>query len=312
MALFEGKTPAERNKTIAALVLGGLAVLFMGRMLLGGGANKSAATARATPTPSKRAAAPAGALNSVEPDPTLVPPTPIVYNPLAPGGAEAGRNIFAYYVKPVATPKPTGEATPPPATPTPTPPLVLASLSPQSVYARTGDFPLQITGDKFTPAVRIYIDGQEIPTEFKSAQQLSANVPAAVIIAPGGRQAQVRTPDNQLYSNTATLNIMQPPAPTLTFVGFIGRPGYKNETAVLKNQKSELVSVKVNDLVEGRFRVTNISDRSVELTDKDLKIKHTLPYVEGRAAGSIGAPPTGPRPGQPPPKAEEEEGDEEP
>ena len=103
---------------------------------------------------------------------------------------------------------------------------------------------------------------------------------------------------------------MQPPAPTMTFVGFIGRPGYKNETGVLKNQKNELVSVKLNDLVEGRYRVTSISERSIELTDKDLKIKHTLPYVEGGRTGAT----TTPRnvPPQQPPKTDEDEGEIEP
>lgn len=311
MGLFEGKTPAERNKTIAALVLGVLALLFVGRMLFGGDTKKSPATAKTTPTP--RRTAPANALPNSAPDPTLVPPTPVVYNPLSPGGAEAGRNIFAYYVKPTPAPKPTVEAVIPPPTPTPTPPLLLAGLSTQSVYARTGEFSLEISGDKFTPETRIYMDGQELPTQFNSPQQLSATVPASSIASPGGRQLQVRTPDNQLYSNTATLNVMQPPAPTMTFVGFIGRSGYKNETGVLKNQKNELVSVKVNDLVEGRFRVTNISERTIELTDKDLKIKHTLPYVEGRSTGSNNPPTRYTPPPQPPPKSEEEpEGDEEP
>jgi hypothetical protein len=311
MALFEGKTPAERNKMIAAAVLGLLAIVFMWRMLFGGTTKKTPTNAKATASPARGASAPraGGALaGTPEPDPSLIPPTKVVYTRVDPGSADAGRNIFAFYVKPQPTPKPSVEDVPP-ATPTPTPPLLIASLSTQSVFARTGDFQLQVSGDKFTPAVRIYIDGQELQTQVSSGQQVSTTVPAAIISSPGARQVQVRTPDGQLYSNTATLNVMQPPAPTMTFVGFIGRPGYKNETAVLKNQKNELMSVKLNDLVEGRFRVTNISDRMVELTDKDLKVKHTLPYVEGARAG---ANPPGYRPPQPPPKTDDEEGDEEP
>ena len=309
MALFDGKTPAERNKTIAAVVLGVIALVFMARMLFGGDTKKSTGGARTSPTPRSTASQTSG-FNADKPNMELVPPTPINYNPLSPGGAEAGRNIFAYYVKPVAPAKPSVAPSIAPATPTPTPPLLLGSLSTQNVYARTGDFALQVSGDKFTPGVRVYIDGQELPTQFTSAQQISTTVPASAIAAPGGRQVQVRTPDNQLYSNTATLNVMQPPVPTMTFVGYIGRPGNKSDTAVLKNQKNELVSVKIDDLVDTRFRVTNISERSVELTDKDLKIKHTLPYVEGRA----GANPPSSRlnqPPQPPPKSDEE-GDEEP
>jgi len=55
------------------------------------------------------------------------------------------RNIFVFYEPPKVIP--TIPVTPTP-TPTPTPPVLLASLSPASVFARTADFNLEITGDK--------------------------------------------------------------------------------------------------------------------------------------------------------------------
>ena len=63
------------------------------------------------------------------------------------------------------------------------------------------------------------------------------------------------------------------------------------------------------DIVEGRFRVAEVSERAVDLVDKDLNIRHTLPYVEARTTG-----PTGRVPGsiQPPPPPKPDDGDEEP
>jgi hypothetical protein len=182
--------------------------------------------------------------------------------------------------------------------------VLLASLSPPNVYAQTGEFALKLSGDKFTPAVRVYVDGQEVPTQFGGMQQLTATVPSSLITAPGNRQIAVRTPDGALYSNQATLNVMQPPVPSYTYIGFISRPR-SSETAVLKDPKNELLSVQKNDVVGGRFQVMGITARSVELQDKDLKIKHTLPYVAGAAGGPV--PRGGAIPPPPPPDGDDDE-----
>jgi hypothetical protein len=298
MALFEGKTPAERNKMIAAIAMPLLALIFLYNMF--SGPSKPSA-ASSSPTPAvKRSPGAAGrqaaAAQANAGDELASRMTPISCCP-QPYGGEPGRNIFAFYVKPAA-PVSVNVPTPPPATPAPTPPYVLAALTPQSVFARTAAFTLQLTGDKFGPAARAYLDGQELPTQYKSMQQLSANVPATLISSPGQRSVVVRTPDGQLYSNQATLNVMQPPAPTYTYVGFLKRQ--RANTAVLKDAKGELYSVRQGDLVEGRFRVNDITERGVEVVDKDLNIKHTMPFVDarglpgsapGRAPGSIQPPP---------------------
>jgi hypothetical protein len=312
MALFEGKTPAERNKMIAAIALPLLAFIFVARMLFTSGpaappSPPSNTNQRQTTTASRTAAAQAAAT----PEANIFDMRPIVWDRATYRGPEAGRNIFAFYVPP---PKPVPPApTEPPPTPTPPPPMLLAGLSPPNVYARTAGVKLQLTGDKFTPASRVYLDGQEQPTQYQSAQQLTATVPAAAIAAPGSRNVEVRTPDGVLFSNNATLNVMQPPAPTYTYVGLLKRQ--RSDTAVLKDQKGELYSVRPGDLVEGRFRVTAISERSVEVVDKDLNIKHMMAYVQtpgiggpgGRVPGSIQPPP-------PPPDEEPkgDAGDEEP
>jgi len=305
MALFEGKTPAERNKLIAAIVLPLLALIFVIRMLSGSSRpsgpppkptpkGKASPVARGPQSP----ASPAGDGSQAETGDELVSQmTEVVCCPQPYSGGEAGRNIFAFYVKPVAPAGPAVLATPEP-TPPPPPPITLAGLAPQSVFARTAGFTLQLNGDKFGPANRVYVDGQEVPTQYRSMQQLTANIPASLIANPGQRNILVRTPDGRLYSNPSTLNVMQPPAPTYTFVGFLKRQ--RANTAVVKDGKGELHSVRQGDLVEGRFRVTEISERSIEVVDKDLNIKHTMPFVDarglpgqvpGRAPGSIQPPP---------------------
>lgn len=311
MALFEGKTPAERNKTIAALVLGGLALLLVVRMLSSGSSNTNKAQtnakgrqtgARTTRTPLPNPAA------TNEPDPSLVVPTPININFTQPAVPAPGRNIFAFYVPPPPTVKPSPTITLLPPTPEPTPPLLLAGLSPSNVMARTGEFTLQVSGDKFTPQSRVYIDGQETPTRFSGAQQLSAEVPATLITVAGTRRVEVRTPDGVLFSNPSTLNVAQPPAPSYTFVGVLVKPG-GNDVAILKDPKGDLLNVQRGDLLGGRFRVTSISPRTVEFTDAQLKIKHTLSFVvAGATASGFNAPP------RPTPAREDDEpaGDAEP
>ena len=300
MALFEGKTPAERNKMIAAIVLPALAFLFVLRMLFGGSdpprpAPRNANTkARPSPTRGGNAAqddeAAAAEAYQLMREVRFVRPEF--------GGGEAGRNIFAFYVRPVPTPGAAVVVPPtPPPTPTPTPPILLASLTPQSVFAGTGGFTLQLAGDKFDPAARVYLDNQEMPTQYRSTQQLSATVPATAISGQGQRQVVVRTPDGQFYSNPQVLNIMQPPQPTYTYVGLLKHP--KHNTAVLKDQRGELYSVREGDLVEGRFRVVSINEKTVQLVDKDLNVKHSMAFIESRNSN----PQTGRVPGsvQPPP-----------
>lgn len=303
MALLEGKTPAERNKTIAAIVLGGIALIAISYTLFGGSSapakktttansNSPRATASATPRP------PVGT--------TAAPPEvvdteflrPVVYTTSPPSVPEAGRNIFAYYEPPPPAPKPSPTAPVLPPTPTPTPPnVMLASVSPVNVYAGTGDFTLEVSGDKFTPAVRIEVNGTQLPTRFVNAQQLSAKVSGSLISFEGPRQIGVRSPDGQLFSNTATLNVQAPPKPNYIFVGLLAKPS-SNDTALLKdrNSRSDLLSVQRGDLLGGRFRVTSISEREVALIDVNLKIKHSLPLTtDNNGSGST----PGTQPGQP-------------
>src|SRR6267142_4369383 len=273
------RNPTERNKLILAAVLGLVALLFLWWTFfgLGSSSNKVASTSGRQPTPSpsnrgtttQTSAQPTGNTTELNLDDLRQ----VIYRPPA-SAPEAGRNIFVYYEP---TPPVVRVSVTPTPTPTPTPPVLLASISPPNVYAKTADFTLEITGDKFTPQLRVVIDNtNELPTRYIGPQQISARVPAAVIANPGGRQVMLRSADGKLYSNTSTLSVAEAPKPNYSYIGILGTV-HHIDTAILqdKNNKDTL-NVQRGDLLGGRFRVTSISEKEVVLIDSNLKIKHTL------------------------------------
>jgi hypothetical protein len=293
MAFLEGKTPKERRNLILAVALGSVAVLgILYNFVLSGsktvkrtGGTTTTATGRATTSASPTAATTAAP--NIEDIRQYQAPSPIVYERVSFGDPVPGRNIFAYYVPPVrpvntavATNSPVITETPTP-TPVPSPPIFVAGVAPSSVYARTGDFALEVAGDKFTPESRVFLNGAEVPTTFENPQRLRAQISSAVISSEGGRSVLVRTPDGSLFSNVVNLNVLPPPAPPFTYVGLLGKRNNK-DTAVLKNRTNELLSVQRDDVVGGRFRLTAITEQSVELTDTELRVKHSLPFLEAR------------------------------
>lgn len=286
MSATEGtQSTHERKKLIAAIALGALAIFMVARAFISPTPNRGSSTRRPVNTAARAPQTTPTSPSEVREDP-LVPPQPIRYTWPEPTGVAVGRNIFAYYAPPATNraggSQPSGANSPAP-TPTPPPPLILASLSPPSVYARTGEFTLEAFGDKFTPQTRIVIGGNELPTRFISAQQLATTVPAALVASEGPRQVIVRTPDGKLFSNTLVLNVAPPPTPPFNYIGLIGGRRY-NDTAVLQHRENrEVIKVQRGDTVGGRFRVTSISERAVELTDTQLGVKHLLRYEETRA-----------------------------
>jgi hypothetical protein len=292
MASPEETPKSERKKMIAAIALG-VAALFTLWYAFFGSSPKTTTTTQTTTvknanngtlaprSPSSSATGDGSAsltpVTMREEAPPL-PPSPIPLEDTPPPAVpEASRNIFAFYVPPPPTPKPV--APPPTPTPTPPPPLTVSSVSPAQVFARTSDFKLDVSGDKFTPQTRVYIDGRELETRYISPQQLSATVPASVIAYEGARQIVVRTPDGTIYSNATALSVAAPPAPNYTYVGLVGGQRY-NDTAILKDKSTKnLINVQRGEPVGGRFRVQSISQREVVLIDTNLRIKHTLPLI---------------------------------
>lgn len=276
--------PGEKRKLIWAAILGLVALVILWWALFGfGGSSGSSTTASrptATPTPVRQRPGPQRPPEAVSQDVLdMARFAPIEYHPSSYSAPEARRNIFAYYVPP---PKPSPVVQEPVPSPTPPPPLLLASMSPSNVYARSGDFKLEISGDKFTPAVKIFFDGRELPTTYTGPQQVSANVSASMIAAPGSHSIMVRTPDNSLYSNTAALSVAAPPTPNFLYVGIISPHSRVYDTAIVQDRNNKnIMNVHRGDVIGGRFRVTSISDKELVMMDTTLKIKHTLAMSEG-------------------------------
>ena len=290
--------PGEKRKLIWAAILGLVAVVFLWWALIGFGGSRNSNTpvrASATPTPASRTppTGPSRPAQLAAPEVVdIARLSPISYQPSSYSAPEAKRNIFAYYVPP---PPPVKASPEPTQAPTPPPPLLLASVSPANVYARSADFKLDVAGDKFTPATKIYFEGRELQTTYISPQQLSANVAAAMIGAPGTRNIVVRTPDSSLYSNPAMLSVAAPPTPNYLYVGIISPTRRVEDTALVQDKSNKtILNVHRGDVLSGRFRVTSISEKELVMMDTNLKIKHTLAMTEGEKG--FGNPLTRPTP----------------
>jgi|ERR1043166_336180 hypothetical protein len=276
MQVGDLRNPTERNKLILAAGLGLVALLFLWWTLFGfGGSNKTPPRVASQPTPGASPATTTKPQNPTAVDLQGVNANDlraIVYRPPA-SAPEAGRNIFAYYEPPKIIVQISPTPTP---TPTPTPPVLLASVSPANVFARTGDFTLEVSGDKITPQLRVVVDNNELPARYINPQQLSATIPATLIANPGTRQIMLRSSDGKLYSNAASLNVSAPPTPNYSYIGIIGTVRHI-DTAILQDKSNkDTLNVQRGDLLGGRFRVTSISEKEVVVVDSTLKIKHTI------------------------------------
>lgn len=285
--------PGEKKKLILAGVLGLGAILVLWWALFGFGSNTRPPTrtsATATPQPRNTQSAPRPQTPAPAPDvQSLANFTPVEYEQSSYNAPEPKRNIFSYYEPPPPAVKVSETPTP---TPAPPPPILLATVSPSNVYARTGDFKLEAAGDKFTSAMRIFVDGREMPTTYKGPQQLSTTINAALIAAPGTRSVVVRTPDNSLYSAPLAIQVAAPPVPNYNYVGIISPHNRVTDTALVQDKNNKnILTVYRGDILSGRFRVTSISDKELVLTDTSLKIKHTIAMSESdKGAGPLSRP----------------------
>lgn len=279
MEFIDLTKPGEKKKLLWAAILGLVAILFLWWTFFGfgGGSKKRPAgvagpTASPAPSPGEMRTPNSGAVADVAQF------AEIVYPGSTPNVGEPNRNIFAYYEPP---PQTAPGSTPAPATPTPTPPVLLAAVNPANVYAKTADFTLEASGDKFTPDLHIFIDNRELPTKYIGPQQLSTTVPAAFIANPGNRQVVVRNKDGRIYSLPVAMNVAAPPTPNFSYVGIVSTVP-RVDVAYLQDRSSkDILNVQRGDVVGGRFRVTSISEKEIVFVDTTLKIKHSLTMTEG-------------------------------
>ncbi len=306
MDLFKGKTPAERNKLIAAIVLGVLAFSALAFAFAPGFFRGSSTSAKVTvdsaAKPSSNNAQPApGQFRMPTQDEQLFDygTTPIAYRPGVYGAPAPGRNIFAFYEPPPPTPwspTPVIIRTPVP-TPTPTPfPYFIAAVMPQTVYAGQRSFKLEIAGEGFEPTTKIYFNQALLPTTYLGPQRLTAEVPANMIATAGGKQIIVSSLDGQKYSEQRMLNVQAPPTPNYEYVGMISRKHGNNDTAYfVEKGKTNSPGVvpqgkRLNDILGGRFRLISISDKETLFEDVNLGFKHPLKLLRTAPGGSTGAP----------------------
>lgn len=296
MKLFEGKSPSERNKIIVALVLGVLSVLALGNMIFAPFSSSKKITVTVSPT----AAATASPIRTGDTVVTALPKQDeidMVYTSIPvvvqypPGAADPGRNIFAFYEPPIPTPwSPTPYVTPKTPTPTPivtpTPPNVMLSfISRQSAYAGEKAFKLDVGGDKFTPGTYIFFNGAQLPTNYISPQQLSAEIPANFIAGAGQKTIEVRSPDGTLFSNPIYFNVQAPPLPNFQYLGVVARKRGNNDTAYIMEQGKTLPSsVRLGDSIGGRFRL--ISIKADRLLVQDTQLAFLAPYPIELVKGS--------------------------
>jgi hypothetical protein len=299
MAFVDLNNPAERNKLIAAVLLGVLALgalyFAFGRSLFG---SSTTAASKSTPTPKPSQTPGKGdfKLPTKEEQNFNDTTTEIVYRPGNSYAPDAGRNIFAFYEPPPPTPySPTPLPTPKPIappSPTPTPEFLAGFVNPQTIYAGSRAFRLEVNGDRFTPDARIYFSQTEMPTTYINAQKLVTDIAANLIAQEGPRQIIVQTPDGRRYSNQLMLTVQAPPKPQVSYVGMIGRKRFNNDTAVLiETGKSAPFSARLNDVVGGRFRLVNILPAEVVFEDVSLGFRHRIAVSkQASSTGSTGAP----------------------
>lgn len=306
MGVFEGKSQSERIKIIAAIILGTLAVISLiytfGGLLIGGKKTTVAVdvdgspTATVTPGTSQTNNTQVSIPNEEQINSDYLV-TPVIYNPNIELGGIGGRNIFAFYEPPPPTPVPPRTPTPPPTPPTPDPlpqatpfPIALTYITPQSTYAGSKTFRLEVVGDKFTPEAKIVFNGTPLQTVFVTEQKLYADVPASLISSPGFGQVRVDRFDGKNYSDQLSFNIQAPPRPTVEYIGMIARKHYNNDTAYFQKKGDEdPVAKRLNDIVDDRFKLVSISEREVELIDTRLGFRYKLPLLRPDPGSSSGS-----------------------
>lgn len=281
MKLFEGKSKEEKNKLIAAVVLGTLAVIAVGYNLLGLFSSSSTPATQVasapTPTPSNGDSAPPASRNDAETN-FEYETTEVRYSPGMYAAPPPSRNIFAVYEptpRPVSTPRPM-----PMPSPTPPPPQTIVALSPSTTYSGGKGFRIEVSGSNFNSDTKIYFNQTSLQTTFINSQRLAADVSASMVAAEGFRPVQVKTPDGKLYSNVANFNILAPPKPNFTYLGPVTRTKSNNATAYIQEQgAANPVAKRLSDVVGGRFKIINITPSQVVVEDTGLGFRHVVAIV---------------------------------
>jgi len=190
-----------------------------------------------------------------------------VVNP-QPGGGPS--NALAFTVSSGASPAPS-----------------VTSLSPSPIAAGTGPLTLTVNGANFTQGSVVRFNGQDRPTAFISGTQVTAQLTAADVAAPGTAAVTVFTPPpGGGVSNTVNLEIGNPGPSIVSLTPNSAAPGSPSFTLVVNG--SGFISGSVV-LVNGQARLTQFNSRS--------QIQAEIPAVDVSSPGTLTITVRNPQPG---------------
>lgn len=182
-------------------------------------------------------------------------------------GSEVGRNLFDYPPPPP----------PPPPTPAPPPTIVLNSVSPTSVYARTKPFEVVVRGSNFSLNMRLYLNGNPnfAQTVLVSDSEIKALVPQSAFERPGRLRFELKVPGQELsfFSRPLEITVLEPEDPNRLFkiIGHFTDPKGNPATVLAKNggnqNNPETTIAKVDDTIFNKWKVVSINKGTMELED---------------------------------------------
>jgi subtilisin family serine protease len=97
-----------------------------------------------------------------------------------------------------------------------TQPPLITSLSPDRITAGGPDFFLTVNGSGFRTGAVVLWNNAPVVTDFGSASQLNATIPASLILQPGTASVVVRNPSGELSAPAVFTITPPPPPPSLT------------------------------------------------------------------------------------------------
>jgi|SRR5436853_4158118 len=191
----------------------------------------------------------------------------------APKASEISRNIFDFKLPPP----------PPPIKQPDPPPITIQYLQPQSAIAGTPrEFTVIVFGKSFPPDAQIFMGGSAKATKRVNDSQLSTVITPAEYASPRTIPVEVKSQSDQtkLYSNQIPLMIQQSPLPPFKFVGRIGDIGVF-ELLGAGGQK-EYLRLRRGDTIQNAWKIDNITDSGVDVTDTRYDIKKRITLEERR------------------------------
>lgn len=183
------------------------------------------------------------------------------------GGSDVGRNLFDYPPPPIPPPPP------PPLPPT----IVLNSISPTNVYAKTKPFEVVVRGSNFSLNMRLYLNGNPnfAQTILVSDSEIKALVPANYFDRAGRLRFELKVPGQELsfFSRPLEISVLEPEDPNRLFkiIGHFTDPKGNPATVLAENggnqNNPKTTIAKVDDTIFNKWKVISINKGTMELED---------------------------------------------